>query len=201
MDQLVEFSRLLQNLLRFGTVASVDHDAGTCTVKTGGLTTTAMPWFVERAGDAVSTWDPSIGEQVMIFCPGGDTTRGVVHPAIYSNAVPRLAGSATAKNTRYPDGAVISYDPEAHVLTATLPEGGKSNVTAPGGLTFTGNTKIVGKLVVTEDTDLGAKLHVASDVTVDTKLSASDDVIGGGKSLVSHKHMVTAVGSPTSDPL
>jgi len=199
MDQLVEILRLLQNLLRFGTIASVDHDAGLCTVRTGALLTRPMPWFVERAGDASTGWDPSIGEQVMVFCPGGDTARGVVHPAIYSNAVPRPAGSATAKVTTFRDGAVFRYDPESHQLTATLPEGGKSHVTASGGITLAGDTRIVGKLSVTDDTDLGATLHVASDVTVDTKLTATIDVTGGGKSVKGHAHPIE--GPVTGAPL
>jgi phage baseplate assembly protein V len=198
MDQLVEISRLLHNLLRFGTVASVDHAAGTCTVATGELVTRPMPWLVQRAGDARTWWAPSIGEQVVLLCPGGDTARGVVQPAIYSHSAPRPTGSDTAKTTHYPDGAVVSYDPEAHQLTATLPDGGKVNMTASGGVAITGDTTITGKLTVTKDTELGAKLHVASDVTVDTTLTASTDVVGGGKSVKGHKHPET--GTVTGAP-
>lgn len=198
---LVELNRLLHNLLRFGVVASVDHAAGTCTVRTGALVTRPMPWLVQRAGDARTWWAPSVGEQVVLLCPGGDTTRGVVQPAIYSNAAPRPAGSDTAHVTSYPDGAAISYDPESHKLVALLPDGGTASLTAPGGVEIVGDTTITGKLTVSKDTDLGAKLHVSGDVTADTKVTAATDVIGGGKSLKGHKHQVTAVGSPTSEPL
>lgn len=198
---LVELNRLLHNLLRFGVVASVDHAAGTCTVRTGELVTRAMPWLVQRAGDARTWWAPSVGEQVVLLCPGGDTTRGVVQPAIYSNAAARPEGSDTAHVTSYPDGAQVSYDPESHKLVALLPAGGTASLTAPGGVEIVGDTSITGKLSVSDDTDLGAKLHVASDVTVDTTVTADTDVIGGSKSLKGHKHQVTAVGSPTSEPL
>lgn len=198
---LVELNRLLHNLLRFGVVESVDHDGGTCTVRTGALITRSMPWLVQRAGDARTWWAPSVGEQVVLLCPGGDTTRGVVQPAIYSNAAPRPAGSDTAQVTTYPDGAVISYDPASHQLTGTLPAGGKVDITADGGVHITGDTTITGKLTVTDATDLGATLHVAADVTVDTTVTAETDVVGGGISLKGHKHGgVQSGGSLTGAP-
>jgi phage baseplate assembly protein V len=198
---LVELNRLLHNLLRFGVVESVDHAASTCTVRTGALVTRPLPWLVQRAGDARTWWAPSVGEQVLLLCPGGDTTRGVVQPAIYSNAAPRPDGSDTAHVTTYPDGAVVSYDPETHQLTGTLPVGGKVAITADGGVQITGDTTITGTLTVTEATDLGATLHVADDVTVDTQLTAATDVTGGGISLKNHKHGgVQSGGSLTGAP-
>lgn len=181
--ELVELNRLLHNLLRFGVVESVDHAGGTCTVRTGALLTRPMPWLVQRAGDARTWWAPSVGEQVLLLCPGGDTARGVVQPAIYSTAAPRPAGSDTAQVTSYPDGAQVSYDPTSHNLVALLPAGGTASITAPGGVDITGDTTITGKL------------HVTADVTVDTKLTAQIDVIGGGISLKSHKHLGVTPGS------
>jgi|SRR5690348_7498403 len=183
---LVELNRLLHNLLRFGVVESVDHAAGTCTVRTGALVTQAMPWLVQRAGDARTWWAPSVGEQVLLLCPGGDTTRGVVQPAIYSTAAPRPDGSDTAQVTSYPDGAQVSYDPESHQLVASLPNGGTASITAPGGVQIVGDTSITGKL------------HVSSDVTVDTKVTAADDVFGGGISLKTHKTTLVQPGSGLS---
>lgn len=195
---LVELNRLLHNLLRFGVVESVDHAGGTCTVRTGALVTRPVPWLVQRAGDARTWWAPSVGEQVILLCPGGDTARSVVQPAIYSNAAPRPTGSDTAHVTQYPDGAVVSYDPEAHQLTAVLPAGGTVAVTADGGVRITGDTTITGKLTVTDATDLGSTLHVADDVTVDATLTASTDVVGGGKSLKTHKHTGVQTGGGVS---
>lgn len=186
MDRLAELSRRLENLLREGVVASVDHVAGLCTVKSGELTTAPIKWLTERAGNARTWWAPSVGEQVLLLCPGGEPTRAKVLQGIYSTDAPRPAGADTAHVTTYPDGALVSYDPEAHQLTATLPAGGKADLTAPGGVHITGDTTITGKLNVSGDTDLGAKLHVAGDTTVDTTLTASTDVVGGGISLKNH---------------
>lgn len=198
---LVELNRLLHNVLRFGIVASVDHAARQCTVRTGDLVTRPMGWIVARAGDAVSQWAPSVGEPVMVLCPGGDPSRGRVLPALCSDATPILPGSDTAHVVRYPDGAVISYDPESKQLSASLPEGGKANLSATGGVQITGDTVITGKLTVTDAVDLGNTLHVASDTTVDTTLTATTDVVGGNKSLKGHKHIgVTPGGGVTGAP-
>lgn len=189
MHSLPELARLLENLLRYGVVDSVDHAAKRCRVRTGALLTAPLPWLVQRAGDARTAWAPSAGEQVLVLCPGGDPARGVVLAGIYSDAYPAPDGADTANVTIYPDGARIDYDPEAHQLTATLPEGGKATLTASGGVQVTGDTTITGTL------------HVTSDVTVDTKVTAAADVVGGGISLKNHKHGgVQTGGSLTGAP-
>lgn len=198
MDRTTELARRLENLLREGVVDSIDHAAGVCTVKSGELLTRPVKWIAARAGDARTWWAPSVGEQVMLLCPGGEPGRAVVLPAIYSSASPRPDGADTAHVTTYPDGALVSYDPVAHQLIATLPEGGKADITAPGGVHITGDTLITGKLNVTGDTDLGAKLHVASDTTVDAELTASTDVVGGGISLKNHLTTNVMPGSALS---
>lgn len=198
MDMLADLARRLENLLRLGTIASVDHATARCVVNTGALVTAPLPWIAARAGDALMWWAPSVGEQVMLLCPGGDPANGVVLPALYSTAMPRPQGGDSAFTVVFPDGAFIGYDPAQHQLDATLPDGGKANLTAPGGVHVTGDTTITGTLHVTKAVTLDATLHVAQDVTVDTKLTASTDVIGGGISLKSHKHRDTQPGSGTT---
>lgn len=188
MNSPADLARRIENILRFGTIVSVDHAAALCVVRTGALQSRPMKWMTLRAGDARTWWAPSVGEQVLVLCPGGTTERGVVLPAIYADAAQRPAGGDHANVTLYTDGAIVSYDPVAHELVATLPDGGKAKVTAPGGVEIHGDVAITGKLTVSDDTNLAAKLHVASDVTVDTKVTASDDVIGGDISLKNHKH-------------
>jgi phage baseplate assembly protein V len=200
MPPVADIARRLENVLRFGVVASVDHAAALCTVSTGALLTRPLPWFAQRAGDARTRWAPSVGEQVLVLCPGGETTRGVVLAGLYSDANPMPAGSDTAHVTAYPDGAVVSYDPEAHQLLATLPDGGKADITATGGITLTGDVTIIGKLSVSDDATLSAKLHVVDDVQADATVTANTDVIGGGKSLKNHKHTGVQSGGAVSGP-
>ena len=91
------------------------------------------------------------------------------------------AGNSAEELIEFADGARIAYDPEAHRLTAQLPGGSTADITADQ-VTITGNVAIDG------------------DVTVSGKLTANDDVIGGGKSLKSHKHSAVQAGGGQSGP-
>ncbi|HKT28761.1 phage baseplate assembly protein V [Dyella sp.] len=175
MDALVELSRLLQNLLRYGVIASVDHAARRCTVQSGELVTKPLRWLTYRASDARTWWAPSVGEQVILLCPGGDTARGTVLPALYADDAPAPIEGDTTHITQYPDGALISYAPEQHELRVALPSGGKIILDAPAGINIAGNTRIAGAL------------HVTDSITVDAGIKAADDVIAGTISLQHHK--------------
>lgn len=200
MHPLPDLARRLENLLRFGEVKSVDHASATCIVVSGDLVTRPLPWLTQRAGDARTWWAPSVGESVLVLCPGGSPERGRVLCGLYSDASARPQGADAAHVTTYPDGATVSYDPEVHQLSATLPEGGKAAIVATGGIHLTGDVTVTGKLSVSDAADLQSTLHVASDVTVDATVTAADDVKGGGKSLANHKHTGVQGGSGVSGP-
>ena len=176
MDRTTELTRLLENLLRYGVVASVDHAAQRCTVKTGQLLTAPLKWITLRAGSARTRWAPSPGEQVLLLNPGGDTTRGCVLPALFSDGAPAPDAGSDANVTVYADGATIAYDPQTHTLAATLPAGGAAQVTAPAGVVIRGDVRIEGKL------------HVSADVTADTTITTATDVVAAGVSLTKHPH-------------
>jgi phage baseplate assembly protein V len=156
--------RRLENLIRLGTIAAVDHQAARCTVSTGGLTVPGLPWLAARAGSSLD-WDPpTVGEQCILFSPSGEPALGVVLVGLYSQQRPAPANSADLRRRTYPDGAVIEYDHAAQALTATLPAGGTAKLTAPGGVTILGDVDITGLVTV------------------------SEDVIAAGISLVDHRH-------------
>lgn len=156
--------RRLANLIRLGTIAAVDHEAERCTVKTGGLTVPGRPWLALRAG-ASSDWDPpTVGEQCILLSPSGEPAQGIALIGLYSQQRPAPSNSATLRRRKYPDGAVIDYDHASHTLTATLPDGGKAKLVAPGGVSILGDVDITGLVTV------------------------SEDVIAAGISLVNHVH-------------
>ncbi|MFS6709247.1 phage baseplate assembly protein V, partial [Staphylococcus aureus] len=69
----VELLRLLENVVRTGTVTEVDEDKWRVRVQSGGLETAWLRWNAQRAG-AFKVWvPPSIGEQVWFLCLGGNT--------------------------------------------------------------------------------------------------------------------------------
>ena len=171
---ITDLLRRLENLIRLGTIAAVDHQAARCTVSTGGLSVPNLPWLALRAGDS-SDWDPpTVGEQCILVAPSGEPALGVALVGLYSQQRPAPSNSATVRRRKYPDGAVIDYDHASHTLSATLPAGGKAKLTAPGGVTILGNVDITGTVTV------------------------SEDVLAAGISLVTHKHGGVQAGSGTT---
>lgn len=118
-EQLSEILRLLRNLIRIGTVSAVNLDDGQCRVDTGNNTTGWLHWLTARAGKTRSWNAPSVGEQVLVLCLGGELDTGFVLPGIFSDDNPAPSASADALHWSFPDGAVIEYEPETGALTAT----------------------------------------------------------------------------------
>lgn len=170
MADPADIQRLVGDLLREGLVASVDHEAGTCTVElSDDLTTGAIPFLSPRMGDLRIWLPPSIGEQVLVLAPEGDTARGIVIGGLPSDARPHV-GRGPGAAIVFGDGAIFGYDPVGHSLAISLPSGGTAAIVADGGLSLKG------------------PLSVDGPVDIIGKLTASDDVVGGGKSLKGHIH-------------
>jgi phage baseplate assembly protein V len=169
-------------LIRFGTVAEVDHAARRCVVSTGDLQTGPIRWMAGRAGGTKHWSPPTVGEQVMLLCPGGEFTAAVAMLGLSSDAN-ELPGNSTKEVTSYPDGAIVSYDPATHALEAVLPAGGTARIVAPGGITLEGDVLVKGELTVEQD------------------VIGQADVKAGAISLKTHKHGgVTAGGAQTAVP-
>ena len=106
-----EIYRLLMNLIRVGTVISVDYVQYVARVKVGKNETDWIRWGTPRAGDAQTWWAPSVGEQVVIMSPGGDLENAFIAYSLYSNDALPPDTSQTSHVIAYPDGAKDSYDP------------------------------------------------------------------------------------------
>lgn len=117
-EKINEIQRLLRNLIRIGTVSAVNLDGGLCRVNTGNNTTGWLHWLSARAGKTLSWNAPSVGEQVLVFCLGGELDTGFVLPGIFSDDNPAPSASADALHWSFPDGAVIEYEPETGALIA-----------------------------------------------------------------------------------
>lgn len=174
MNDLATLSRLLENMIRFGTIAAVQHVPPRVTVSTGDLVTTWLPWVAARAGADVE-WDPPTeGEQVLLVSPSGQLANAVVITGIYSDAIPANGDRAGLHRRTYRDGAAIEYDSIAHHLNVTLPAGGTTNLVSTGGITIDGA------------------------ITVNGSITVSEDVVASGISLVSHPHDRVMPGSGQS---
>lgn len=107
---IVELSRRLENLIRFGTIHSVDHPARRCRVQSGELVTQWLRWFEYRAGET-TTWNPpTVGEQCVVFSPSGEPGAGMVFYGAPSDVIDTPSHSPDEHVTRYPDGTTHLYN-------------------------------------------------------------------------------------------
>ena len=115
-----ELQRLIDNLIRIGTVTAVR--SGECRVKTGDLITNWRPYAAARAGKNRTRHRLSIGEQVLMLSVSGDPRNAYIVGPINCAAFPEpLAGddNPDLDRTEYSDGAVIEYNPTTGALNAT----------------------------------------------------------------------------------
>jgi phage baseplate assembly protein gpV len=83
-----EQSRLLANLVRVGKIVSVDAGSARAVVDFGGLISPPLPAGQLRAGALQFWWMPTVGEQVLVTCEGGDIAQGVIVVSIYAGNAP-----------------------------------------------------------------------------------------------------------------
>jgi len=182
MADPADIQRLVGDIAREGTIASIDLVNGTCRVQIADeLVTGDIPWSSARLGKTRIWSPPSVGEQVLVLAPEGDTERAIVIGSISSDAHPHPINDGSTL-IEFEDGASISYDPASHALMAYLPSNATVLIVARGGLHFAGDLTVDGDIRST------------GTVTGDT------DVVGGGKSLATHKHTGVQAGGAISGP-
>ncbi|RAI69557.1 phage baseplate assembly protein V [Pseudomonas fluorescens] len=176
MNDLATLARLIENLIRLGTIAAVQMRPPRVQVKTGSLTTGWLPWITPRAG-ANREWNPPTeNEQVILFSPSGQLGNGIVLTGLFSDHIQANGEREGLHRCTYRDGTVIEYDSTAHHLNATLTEGGTTNLTSPGGIHIVGPITHEGDYTQT------------GNQTITGKVTASEDVVAAGISLVNHLH-------------
>ncbi|WP_213936838.1 phage baseplate assembly protein V [Pseudomonas sp. dw_612] len=176
MNDLPTLIRLIENLIRFGTIAETQMKPPRVRVKTGALTTNWLPWITPRAG-ADREWNPpTINEQVILFSPSGQLGNGIVLTGLFSDHIPANGDREGLHRRTYRDGAVIEYDSIAHHLNATLPEGGTTKLISQGGIHIVGPITHKGDYTQT------------GNQSITGKITASVDVVAANISLVKHPH-------------
>ena len=202
---LTELSRRLENLLRIGTVHSVDHGQARCRVQSGELVTQWLPWIERRAGQT-TTWNPpTIGEQCMVLSPSGEPAGGVVIYGTYSAANAAPSESPDEHVTLYPDGTRISYDHVKGHHQASYPDGAHISYDHPSSSLEAVGIKtalVKASTSVTLDTPL---THITGQCVVDDLLTYKNGLAGTGggngskiKGLIEHEGTHTQTGGPLS---
>jgi phage baseplate assembly protein V len=183
MNNLPTLTRLIENLIRFGTIAAVQMKPPRVRVKTGTLTTAWLPWIALRAG-ADREWNPPTeNEQVLLFSPSGQLANGVVLTGLFSDHILANGDREGLHRITYRDGTVIEYDSITHHLSATLTDGGITHLFSPGGINLVGDITHKGNYTQTGNQEVTGKVTVSADV------------IASGISLVKHPHGGVMPGS------
>ncbi|WP_334070411.1 phage baseplate assembly protein V [Burkholderia cepacia] len=202
MEDFADLNRRLESLLREGTVIEVDHDARRVRVESGGLQTDWIRWLAQRTGDSI-TWDPpSEGEPGLLFCPSGEPTTGLFLPGVYCDGHDAPSSNPNEHVRVYPDHARISYDFDAHALTATLPAGATVRVTAPVSVTVETNTATVKAKSVTidaNDTTVTGSLLVKGPLTFESGATGKNGGSTGGGSVIEIQGSAHFTGTVTAD--
>lgn len=186
---VTELVRRIEQMLRLGTIAEVDHAAARCRVRSGELLSAWVPWMVQRAGETRAWCPPTVGEQCLLLSPGGDTTAAIALVGLYSTAKAAPSDDPAVHTTHFPDGAVITYDHAAHALTATLPGSSSFEITATEG------TINVDQLTVNAG---GTTWN--GPIQLNGRMDSTEDVTASGISLVNHVHGGIDRGSSNTNP-
>ncbi|MBF0445091.1 MAG: phage baseplate assembly protein V [Magnetococcales bacterium] len=190
-----ELYRLLDNLIRIGTIKEADYIKALVRVESGEQLTGWIPWLTRRASKDVDWWAPEVGEQVVILSPGGDPAQGVVLPSLYQTLHSPPANLETVRRVEFDDGAWVEYDRAAKILNVytagqVIVTAGQVIVTAdqvtvtagPVLITATDGVTIQGTLHVSGNISTAASLAVSGDIAAD------GEIIDGGGNTPNHIH-------------
>ncbi|WP_439291239.1 phage baseplate assembly protein V [Lonepinella koalarum] len=175
-----ELNRRIDNIIRFGTIAEVNHDKRRVKVLSGGIKTDWLPWLEWRAGTTRSWSPPTVNEQCVILAASGELTMAVVLTGIYTTTHNNPSQSADEHVIEFADGARMVYNQQAHALTVT----GISTATIQASSQIVLDTPLV---------------KCTGDVEVSGKVTSGDDQIAGGISTMHHTHRGDS-GGTTEQP-
>lgn len=168
-----ELARLLQNLIRLGTVSEVQYaNPPRVRVKTGALETNWLVWVERRAG-TTTTWNPpTVGEQVVLLSPGGDLTGAIVLSGVNSDDIAPPSDDPNTHVVQYPDGATYAYD---HVAGRLIVTGVKSLVVdCQDAVINSANTLLIN----CPENTVNGKLTVKDTLTYQNGMTGSDGASG-----------------------
>jgi phage baseplate assembly protein V len=146
---LSEHERVLANLIRLGTVSEVDAATARVKVQIGDdVETDLVHWAASRAGSTRKWSCPSVGEQVLVFCPFGDLAQAIPALSLYQDAHPAPSGEANVERVAFPDGSLVEYDSASHTLTVSVSAAGNVIVNAASVVINSPQTTLTGHVTV-----------------------------------------------------
>lgn len=171
---LSELERIIAAMLRIGTVSALDEANARIKLKSGDLQTDWIPWNAGRAGGRRDWSAPRVGEQMMIFAPGGDPSQAVAGFSLYQDAQPAPANTKDAEHITFPDGSTVDYNSATNTLTVTV--SGSGNVIV--------NCKHATINADTDTTFNTPNAHFTGNVTIDQALTVQQNATVNGSTAV-----------------
>lgn len=212
-----EISRLLDNVIQFGTIAEVDDANRRVRLFLSGRRTGWLPYPCE-IGQNFRRWCPlRVGTQVVAGCPSGNPANAVILKILYTDALPPPSTDSAVDLIQWNDGSLVKYDSAAKRmevvsvgdLAATITKdltanaGGNLTATAGGnaaitaGASATISAPTIG-LTATKGGDgaatmdgsfrLRGKLEVIGDIVVTGNIDATGSILAGGDNSNHHSH-------------
>ena len=122
MNEMIlgELQRLLANMIRVGKVIELDESGPKARVKIGELTSNWLQCGAQRAGETRQTWMPSVGEQVVVLAPFGDTAQGFIAFSLNQDAHEPVSSNKNIHATEFPDGTRLEYNSQSNTYTMTV---------------------------------------------------------------------------------
>lgn len=179
-------NRRIENLLRFGVIAEVDHNAAKARVKSGQILTDFLPFLTLRTG-TTRTWSPpTVGEQCVVLAMSGELTTAAILTGLYTQNSP--SHSEDEHLIIFADGAEIKYNQKSHELTVTGIH--TAHITAQ-----TSVTAETPKVICSQDLEIGGNVLIHGNMQITGNVDCSADVVASGVSLVTHTHPGDSGGS------
>ena len=196
-----EINRRIDNLIRFGLIAEVDHANAKARVKSGQILTSFLPFITLRAG-TTKTWSPpTVGEQCVILASSGELTTACILVGLYTQNSP--SHSPDVHVIEFADGAKIEYNQSSGALvvtgikTAAITAANQINIDCPT-VNIKGNVNIMGAITTADNGGAKGNISISGNVEVKGTVTAKGDVKAGTISLQNHTHQEQGDGNLTS---
>lgn len=163
MPMSAELQRKLDNIIRFGVIAEVNHATARARVKSGDILTEFLPFITFRAG-TTKTWSPpTVGEQCVMLSVSGEFTTACILVGLYTQNSP--SQSPNEHVIEFADGAKITYNQSSGALvvtgikTASITAANQIDIDCPT-INIKGDVNIDGKVTSTGDMTAGESVKL-----------------------------------------
>lgn len=195
--ELGEIQRLISNLVRVGKITALDEANARVKVSMGGLSSAWLPWGTGRAGTTRKVSMPTVGEQVVVFSPHGDTAQAIVGFSLFQADHPSPSNTKYKETTIYPDGSTVEYNNASNTLTVTIAGSGNVVINCKNA-TVNADTKV---MLTTPLVECSQDLKVDGNLTVtgNTSVTGDTDVQGSTtvKAITSNGHDISSAHKHT----